>query len=326
MAVHRQCSFVHTICIVHIYSTLTMIGPGSVFSIDVEPTIESLGAVLGYDNGYDNGKLSVINITEKLYLHDEGVQKGDYLIAVNGEDASNLKPKEAAELLMSLNSNGETIVLLFERPITASLNESSGTNGNNSTSSTSRSSNNITNDDDNDDDRIPPAAFNSSSSGTTISSPTNVVCMNKEEMAAWKKLQRQQMKRKLIKDKMVVSFADRTCEVLLATPPERKPFIEGFDNMNKLFNIGDYVKVSADTSPGKNREEGYGFIINVRGYAGATIVDVEYTRGHHGGIHKDITINHITPAAFGSDWDDDRGRKRRKVKRMLGIEKERASA
>lgn len=233
-----------------------MIRPGSVFNIDVQPTVHKLGVLLGNDNG----KLCVRSINEKTYLYDEGrVQIGDILIAINGEDSSNLKHNDAAELLKSLLSNEETIVLSFQRP-------------------------------------------------------HSLVPMNKEEEKAWDKVLRQQKKQKKIQDKLKSSFADTIGDysVIEFTPPERKPFIEGFDNMKPLFNIGDYVKVFADTSPGKNREEGYGFIKNVRGYGGATIVDVEYTKGHHGGLHKDIPINHITPAVYGSDWCDDiLGRKKR---------------
>ncbi len=63
-----------------------------------------------------------------------------------------------------------------------------------------------------------------------------------------------------------------------STAPERKPAIVVQDNLRSLFALNEYVKVEADTSPGMNRPEGFGFVVSVRGCGSATIADVKYER------------------------------------------------
>ena len=53
----------------------------------------------------------------------------------------------------------------------------------------------------------------------------------------------------------------------MITPPERKPtisLVENFENrmMFNVMNVGDYVKIKADTSPNKNCPSGNGFPAN----------------------------------------------------------------
>jgi hypothetical protein len=62
----------------------------------------------------------------------------------------------------------------------------------------------------------------------------------------------------------------------MTTEPDRKPTIDVSDELKPALNVGNYVKVNADTSFNKNRPEGFGFVQDVRGVGAATIVNVKY--------------------------------------------------
>jgi hypothetical protein len=60
------------------------------------------------------------------------------------------------------------------------------------------------------------------------------------------------------------------------------------DRMNKFrltpaVNLQDYVSVTPDTSPYKNRPHGYGYITIVLGVGAATSVSVKYSAAHNDG-------------------------------------------
>jgi hypothetical protein len=90
----------------------------------------------------------------------------------------------------------------------------------------------------------------------------------------------------------------------MTTAPERKPVLEVDDDMKPALNVGDYVKVDADTSLNMNRPEGFGFMVQVRGVGAATIVSVKYdcafdsARTHHA-----IPFQSTTRAIFGQDFE-----------------------
>merc|ERR1712106_1300503 len=84
------------------------------------------------------------------------------------------------------------------------------------------------------------------------------------------------------------------------TSPESKHFVSPDDNQKPLFNSGEFVKVSRDFSPGKNRQEGYGFIESVAGVGSATICSVQMVPHGDDGprLHKGLTIDEITIEIF----------------------------
>ena len=90
--------------------------------------------------------------------------------------------------------------------------------------------------------------------------------------------------------------------VIIKTSPERKPAIRKEDNMRSPVNLGEYVKVSGDSSPGNNRPEGFGFISKVAGVGAASMVTVKLDEIHGGSTHHGITMNDITPAIFGQEF------------------------
>ncbi len=103
--------------------------------------------------------------------------------------------------------------------------------------------------------------------------------------------------------------------VIIKTSPERKPAIRKEDNMRSPVNLGEYVKVSGDSSPGNNRSEGFGFISKVAGVGAASMVTVKLDEIHGGSTHHGITMNDITPAIFGQEF----ALPRRDRKRKCGV-------
>jgi hypothetical protein len=103
--------------------------------------------------------------------------------------------------------------------------------------------------------------------------------------------------------------------VIIKTSPERKPAIRKEDNMRSPVNLGEYVKVSGDSSPGNNRPEGFGFISKVAGVGAASMVTVKLDEIHGGSTHHGITMNDITPAIFGQEF----ALPRRDRKRKCGV-------
>jgi len=81
--------------------------------------------------------------------------------------------------------------------------------------------------------------------------------------------------------------------------PERKPAIRMEETMKPAINTGECVLVSADFSPGMNRPDGKGFVVESRGTGGGTLCDVQYEQPFGGGTHKNIPLRAITPIPLG---------------------------
>ena len=94
---------------------------------------------------------------------------------------------------------------------------------------------------------------------------------------------------------------------------ERAPAVEVTpdDNGKPYFNVGDYVEVQADLSPGMNRPSGRGFVANVRGYGAATLSTVKYDDVGGGRVYIDIPIEKMTTINFGWDFDAPRSQRDR---------------
>jgi hypothetical protein len=96
---------------------------------------------------------------------------------------------------------------------------------------------------------------------------------------------------------------------IIHTTPERKPAIVFGDDMRPAVNLQDYVSVTPDTLPYKNRPHRYGYITTVSGVGAATIVSVKYSAAHKDGrTHSIICMKDITPAVLAPDF-----RQRRKL-------------
>ena len=68
----------------------------------------------------------------------------------------------------------------------------------------------------------------------------------------------------------------------LTTRPERKGAFEILEDRRSFCRVGELVKVEADTSPGRNRPAGTGYVENARGVGAATILDVRYLKACDG--------------------------------------------
>jgi hypothetical protein len=88
----------------------------------------------------------------------------------------------------------------------------------------------------------------------------------------------------------------------MTTGPDRKFAIRVNDEQKPGVLLGDYVKVSADASPGINRMDGFGFVKEVRGVGTVTIASVKYYEVFGGQLHSEIPFPVITVAIFGQDW------------------------
>ena len=91
-----------------------------------------------------------------------------------------------------------------------------------------------------------------------------------------------------------------TSNVCLDAPPERKPSTNFEDDFRPAINVGEYVYVEEDTSPGQNRQGGYGFITKTNGYSAATLFTVKFSFcvNNQGRTHSGIPLRFITPANF----------------------------
>jgi hypothetical protein len=87
------------------------------------------------------------------------------------------------------------------------------------------------------------------------------------------------------------------------------------DDLKPAFYPGAYVQVDRDYSPGKKRQEGYGWATKVAGVGAATLVSVETD----GCLHKDITIDHLTAAVFGTYGESPPKRKRKQVESFMTV-------
>jgi uncharacterized Zn finger protein (UPF0148 family) len=89
----------------------------------------------------------------------------------------------------------------------------------------------------------------------------------------------------------------------VVSPPDRKPFIKISDDMKSALMPGEYVMVEGDTSPGKNRPKGYGYVVEVAGVGAATICSVKFEKAFDGGrLHKAIAVSAVTPTLPDYDF------------------------
>ncbi len=72
--------------------------------------------------------------------------------------------------------------------------------------------------------------------------------------------------------------------------------------MRSPVSLYQYVKVSADSLPGNNRPEGFGFVKKVAGVGAALMVSLKLEEIHGGSTHHGITMMDITPAIFGQEF------------------------
>ena len=82
--------------------------------------------------------------------------------------------------------------------------------------------------------------------------------------------------------------------------------------MRSPVNLYKYVKVSGDSSPGNNRQKGFGFVNKITGVGAASLVSVKLDNIHGGSIHHGITMMDITPAIFGQEFANRRPDRKRK--------------
>jgi hypothetical protein len=88
----------------------------------------------------------------------------------------------------------------------------------------------------------------------------------------------------------------------MTTRTNQKFAITVDDDQKPGLLLGGYVFVSADTSPGMNRTEGFGFVKSVHSVGAATIASVKYDLAFGRQLHSEIPFKFITVAVFGQDW------------------------
>ena len=105
-------------------------------------------------------------------------------------------------------------------------------------------------------------------------------------------------KQRLIDDAYWQESPNRSIMPLSTVSPEFKPAIRFEDDLKPVFRVGEYVRVARDFYPGKNRQEGYGFVEEVAVCGAATLVSVRTNASGDGRLHKAIPMNDITPAEY----------------------------
>ena len=119
-----------------------------------------------------------------------------------------------------------------------------------------------------------------------------------------------------IKDANQKRYEEGCTELQLADPipPERKPAIRLSDNGRPFLTRDSFVKVGTDSSHGKNRPEGYGYITACHGVGGAAIYDVKYTPVYDGGrTHRKISLDFLTPCTPFDDIITNVTKRKRKL-------------
>ena len=119
-----------------------------------------------------------------------------------------------------------------------------------------------------------------------------------------------------------------TSSVSLDAPPERKPSTHFEDDFRPSINVGEYVCVEDDTSPGVNRQGGYGFITETNGHGAATLFTVKFSFcvNNQGRTHSKIPLRFLTPANFQKSFQrKERGlmEKRKRVERVVDVVEDR---
>ena len=137
-------------------------------------------------------------------------------------------------------------------------------------------------------------------------SSNQLVVLTKQQERALKKAEERVNDAKRIKlaNIELVNGTAPSNDLQMFSPPRKKEVhaIINYEDMKPAFRIGDYVKIEQDTSPGMNRPDGFGFVQSVRGCGAATLTDVKYDLCYDNGrIHKNISVEYITPVIFGAE-------------------------
>ena len=108
------------------------------------------------------------------------------------------------------------------------------------------------------------------------------------------------------------------------TPPDmKKVLLDDENNLEKtIFTIGDFVRVQPDTSPGKNRESGVGFITDlVQNDESGVFASVKYNIDGH--IEKRIPVSDLHITSIQTFFSNEKNDKRRIVskKKHASVEK-----
>jgi hypothetical protein len=120
-------------------------------------------------------------------------------------------------------------------------------------------------------------------------------------------------KKRLIDEANRLERSNESLMPLVVAQKERKLVIDFKDDFKPAFYRGAYVRVDRDYSPGKNRQEGYGYVHKVAGVGGATIVSVQMSKdGGDGCLHHNISVDHLTSSLVDLDGESPR-RKRKPV-------------
>ena len=125
-----------------------------------------------------------------------------------------------------------------------------------------------------------------------------------QQISALRKHDRQVVNLQRIKEANQKRYEEGCAELEVAdpVPPERKPAFRIADDQRAFLTRDSFVKVEADTSRGRNRPYGYGYITACHGVGGAAIYDVKFTPAYDSGrIHKAISLGYLTSC---SPFDD----------------------
>lgn len=220
-----------------------MIAPGSEFVVVVP--LDAHHQPLGAHVVSNEKKVHVGKTTEGSYLCSKGVQKDECVVGINGDDVADLSAPVMVEALES-HLKKEDVKFAFKRPLNGMLPSSNNRiNGddNGSSSDISNGDNNNSRNS-NDDENMPPAVFNSSSANAASSTDnTTLTTVDKKQLAALKKIKRQEHNLKRQADELKSKFGEDAENELECAPPERKPFIGAMDNMEKLFQADQIMIV-----------------------------------------------------------------------------------
>jgi hypothetical protein len=153
----------------------------------------------------------------------------------------------------------------------------------------------------------PPTTTTMTTPTTALPNPTNDIMfaglfgLSDSEKKKFKKSQEKALR----KVKHAIQINEENKELLrehrdlgiILTTPERKPAVIFEDDFRPGVELGDYVKVEGDSSPGNNRPAGYGFVTVVKGVGAATIASVKYSPScyDNGRSHKMIPFTSMTP-------------------------------
>lgn len=137
-------------------------------------------------------------------------------------------------------------------------------------------------------------AFASDSNKRTQGTSTTTTQLTKKQkkVLATAKVKEINLEKIIEANKTLCSYSVN--DAILTTPAEVKPFIK---SPEIEFRIGMYVEVPSDTSSGKNRPSGYGYITQVYTEDTINVVDVKFTAAHDGGrLHKKIESSKLLVA------------------------------